>query len=306
MNAISNCTAASVFCPGKTGVLSLISDVLMVSYTAVAGNYSASAVALTCPPGITHGSGGPWTSIENCTDVAPGFSFPTAGSFLYAANVTQCSGAGSYCPGQLGAFASVRLNSSTMFAAPYNASAGVYNSSAVVLTCPTGTTNAASGASVAACDSIAPGFSFPNGTFTLVSSISACVTAGTYCPGITGVLTLISDVRMTSYTAAPGNYSASAVALSCPAGLTSLPNSNWTAFTSCTDIAAGACVCAHRRDVSSPRSDFASRRARSLPIQVTRMPAPASTTAPTAWRAPLRCAPQPARTARAFATRSRL
>ena len=256
VGAISNCTAASVFCPGITGVLSLISDVLMTSYTAAPGSYSASAVALSCPAGITHGSGGLWTSVQNCTDLVAGWSFPTAGSFSYAANVTQCNSAGSYCPGLVGAFNSVRLNSSTTFAAPYAASAGVYNSSAVVLTCPTGTTNAASGASVAACSSIAPSFSLPNGTFTLVSSISACVTAGSYCPGITGVLSLISDVRMASYTAAPGTYSASAVALSCPAGLTSLPNSNWTAFTSCTDIAAGAaCVRSRRRDVFPPRTD---------------------------------------------------
>ena len=87
---------------------------------------------------------------------------------------------------------------------------------------------------------LAPGWALAAGPHTNVSDIQNCSTAafvGKYCVGIVGVLNLISPTLMTLYTAASGSATSSAVALSCPVGITN--TAGGSAFTDCTDLKAG-------------------------------------------------------------------
>jgi hypothetical protein len=122
--------------------------------------------------------------------------------------------------------------------ASIQAAAGNYLSSLVILTCPTGTSNVASGAALSSCTDIAAGFALTPGVHTLVSDITSCTLPGTYCPGFVGAgLNLTTPTDLTSFTAVNGTYSSSAVTMTCPAGTTN--NASGTSIAVCKDLAPG-------------------------------------------------------------------
>ena len=87
-------------CPGALGVLLPTTAAVMASITAVAGNYTFSSVAISCPAGTSNvGSG---VVLGDCSDVKAGWALPLGTSSLVS-DITLCNAAGSYCPGFVGA-----------------------------------------------------------------------------------------------------------------------------------------------------------------------------------------------------------
>jgi hypothetical protein len=98
----------------------------------------------------------------------------------------------------------VLLPTTATVMASITAVVGNFTFSTVVISCPAGTSNVASGIVLGDCSDVKAGWAMPLGNSSVVSNITLCSAAGTYCPGFVGAqLVLTSPTTFASYSACP-------------------------------------------------------------------------------------------------------